>query len=124
MVQLYRHGCSRTVMMVIPCRQLLNIVQMVTYSVKISWDPQDQKEERNTILVISFLDPKTNLEVRHIDYSFKVVYPSTKTIVKDVKNQKAPSGTGIQIVKFPSPGSINISISMTAPNQLHRIENG
>ncbi len=74
--------------------------------------------------MISFLDPKTNLEVRHIDYSFKVVDPSTKTIVKDVKNQKAPSGTGIQIVEFLSPGPINISISMTAPNQLHRVENG
>ncbi len=95
-----------------------------TYSVKLSWDSQDLREGRNTIFVISLLDPKTNLEVRHIDYSFKVIYSSTKMIVKDVKNQKAPSGTGIQIVKFPSPGLVNISVSMTAPNQLHRVENG
>ncbi len=88
-----------------------------TYSVKLSWDSQDLREGRNTIFVISLLDPKTNLEVRHIDYSFKVIYSSTKMIVKDVKNQKAPSGTGIQIL-------VNISVSMTAPNQLHRVENG
>ena len=65
--------------------------------------------------VISFLDPKTNLEVKNIDYSFKVTYSSSKMAIKDVKNQKTPAGIGVQIVKFPISGPINISIRMRDP---------
>jgi hypothetical protein len=52
----------------------------------------------NAIFVIRFLDPKTNLEVKNIDYSFKVTYSSNKMAIKDVKNQKTPAGIGVQIV--------------------------
>jgi hypothetical protein len=71
--------------------------------------------------MINFLNPKTNLEVKQIDYSFKAMYSSTNMTVKDVKNQKAPSGIGVQIVKFPMPGQINISIGIFSLQQLHKI---
>jgi hypothetical protein len=38
---------------------------------------------------------------------------SANLTIKDVKNQKAPIGTGIQIVKFPIPGPINILINIS-----------
>ena len=65
------------------------------YSVTLSWDTLDVREGKNTIFMISFMNPKTNLEVKQIDYSFKAVYSSTKITIKDVKNQKAPTGTGV-----------------------------
>lgn len=93
------------------------------YNVELSWDPANLEEGKDTIFMIRFLDHKTNLEVKQIDYSFKVKYPSTNTTLKDVKNQKAPTGTGVQIVNFQVPGPINISINMNVP-QIHSAENG
>jgi hypothetical protein len=82
--------------------------------VELSWIPVDLNEGRDTIFMIKFLNYKTNLEVKQIDYSFKVIMLSSANLtIKDVKNQKAPIGTGIQIVKFPIPGPINILINIS-----------
>jgi hypothetical protein len=84
------------------------------YNVELSWIPVDLNEGRDTIFMIKFLNYKTNLEVKQIDYSFKVIMLSSANLtIKDVKNQKAPIGTGIQIVKFPIPGPINILINIS-----------
>lgn len=71
------------------------------YGVRQSWDPLDVREGRDTISMINFLNHKTNLEVKQVDYSFKAVFTSANIKVKEVKNLKVPIGTGVQIVKFP-----------------------
>jgi hypothetical protein len=92
------------------------------YNVELGWDPTDLLAGRNTIFMIKFLNHKTNLEEKEIDYSFKVMYPVANLTIKDAKHQKAPIGTGIQIVKFPIPGQVYISINLTI-QQPHRTEN-
>lgn len=83
----------------------------------------DLKEGRDTIFMIKFLNYKTNL-LKLIDYSFKVtILSSANLTIKDVKNQKAPIGTGIQIVKLPIPRPINISINISNSQLYPRTEN-
>lgn len=94
------------------------------YNVELSWNSVDLKEGRDTIFMMKFLNYKTNLEVKQIDYSLKVIILSSANLtIKDVKNQKAPIGTGIQIVKFPIPGPINISINISNSQLYPRTEN-
>ena len=55
---------------------------------------------------------------------FKVIILSSANLtIKDVKNQKAPIGIGIQIVKFPIPRPINISINISNSQLYPRTEN-
>ena len=68
------------------------------YSVTLSWDPRELKAGRNTIFLVNFFDSKSKLEVKQIDYSFKALFSSTGTTIKDTEHQKAPSGMGVQIV--------------------------
>ena len=83
------------------------------YFVTLSWDPRELKAGRNTIFLVNFFDSKSKLEVKQIDYSFKALFSSTGTTIKDTEHQKAPSGMGVQIVNFPSPGPANISLKIT-----------
>ena len=70
-----------------------------------------------------FLNHKTSLEVKQIDYSFRAIVSLTNTTIKEVKHQKAPIGSGVQIVKFPLSGRVNISINFTISQQPSRTEN-
>ena len=69
----------------------------------LSWDPLELKEGRDTIFLVGFFDPKTNLEVRQMDYSFKAVFSFTYITIKDVKHQKAPGGIEEFSVKITPP---------------------
>jgi hypothetical protein len=42
------------------------------------------------------------------------VTSSNDTIIADLKNQKAPDGTGIQTVKFPKAGPYTIEVNVEA----------
>ena len=89
----------------------------------LSWIPADLTIGRNTIFTIMFLNHKTSLEVKQIDYSFRAIVSLTNTTIKEVKHQKAPIGSGVQIVKFPLSGRVNISINFTISQQPSRTEN-
>jgi hypothetical protein len=93
------------------------------YDVKLGWDSTNLKTGGNTIFIISFLNHKTNLEEKQIEYSFKVIYPTANVTIKDVKHQKAPAGSGVQIVKLPMRGQSNLLVNITFfQQQLNRIE--
>ncbi len=83
------------------------------YIVTLSWDPQELKPGQNTIFLVSFFDPKTQVEMKQVDYSFSVFSSSASTIVKNTEHQKAPNGMGAQIVNFPKAGQADISLSIT-----------
>jgi hypothetical protein len=83
------------------------------YIVTLSWDPQELRPGRNTIFLVNFFDPKTQIEIRQIDYSFSVFSSSTSGIVKYSQHQKAPNGMGAQIVNFPRAGQADISLNIT-----------
>ena len=59
------------------------------YDIKLRWDSTDLKTGGNTIFIISFLNHKTNLEAKQIEYSFKAMYPTANVTIKDVKHQKS-----------------------------------
>jgi hypothetical protein len=90
------------------------------YDVKLGWDSTNLKTGGNTIFIISFLNHKTNLEEKQIEYSFKAIDPTANVTIKDAKHQKAPTGTGVQIVK---PGQSNLIVNITfSQQQLNNIE--
>ena len=92
------------------------------YNVILSWIPADLTIGRNTIFTIMFLNHKTNIDVKQIDYSFRAIVSLTNITIKEVKHQKAPIGSGVQIVKFPLSGRVNISINFTVSQQPSRTE--
>ncbi len=53
---------------------------------------------KNTILTISFLNHKTNLEEKQIEYSFKAMYPAANVTIKDVKHQWPPLELGYKLL--------------------------
>jgi hypothetical protein len=71
------------------------------YDVKLGWDSTNLKTGRNTIFIINFINHKTNLEEKQIEYSIKAIYPAANFTIKSVKHQKAPTEDGVQIVKLP-----------------------
>lgn len=92
------------------------------YNVILSWIPADLTIGRNTIFTIMFLNHKTNIDVKQIDYSFRAIVSLTNITIKEVKHQKAHIGSGVQIVKFPLSGRVNISINFTVSQQPSRTE--
>jgi hypothetical protein len=83
------------------------------YDIKIGWDSTNLKIGRNTIFIISFLNHKTNLEEKQIEYSFKAIEPTANVTIKNVKHQKAPTGSGVEIVKLPMPGQQSLLVNIT-----------
>src|ERR687883_618244 len=51
--------------------------------------------------------------VNQVSYSFKVTDSSGK-VIADLKNQKAPDGTGKQTVKFDKEGPVTVLVSIDA----------
>jgi hypothetical protein len=93
------------------------------HDVKLGWDLTDLKTGGNAIFIISFLNHKTNLEEKQIEYSFKAIDPTANVTIKDAKHQKAPTGSGVQIVKLPKPGQSNLIVNITfSQQQLNNIE--
>lgn len=83
------------------------------YIVTLSWDPQELKAGRNTIFLVNFLDLKTGVEIKQVDYSFSAFSSSNSSIIKHTEHQKAPNGMGAQIVNFPKAGQADIMLNIT-----------
>ena len=92
------------------------------YFATLSWDPRELKAGRNTIFLVNFFDSKSKLELKQIDYSFKALFSSAGITIKDTEHQKAPSGMGVQIVNFPSPGPADISLEISMPKSNYMID--
>ena len=93
------------------------------YDVKLGWDSTNLKTGKNTIFIINFLNHKTNLQEKQIEYSFKAISLPTNVTIKDVKHQKAPTGSGVQIVKLPMLCQLNILVNFTfSQEQLSKID--
>ena len=86
------------------------------YDIKLGWDSTNLKTGKNTILLINFINHKTNLEEKQIEYS--------NVTIKDVINQKDHTGTGVQIVKLPMLGQLDILVNFTtfSQQQLNKID--
>jgi hypothetical protein len=85
-----------------------------TYYITLVWEPQVIKAGADTKFGVVFKDNSQHT-ISQVSYSFKVT-DSSGTVLKDVKDQKAPDGTGSQTVKFEKsgPGFVLISIDAVA----------
>jgi hypothetical protein len=83
-----------------------------TYYIMLLWEPQTIEPGKDTRFGIVFKDNSQNT-VSAVSYSFKVTDSSGK-VITDVKDQKAPDGTGIQTVQFTKPGSADVLVSVDA----------
>jgi hypothetical protein len=83
-----------------------------TYFIKLSWEPKSIETGNDTKFGIFFMDNSQSI-IKDVSYSF-VVTDSNGTVLKDVKDQKAPNGNGTQIVKFDKGGPIDVLISVDA----------
>jgi hypothetical protein len=83
-----------------------------TYYIQLLWDPKTIKPGDDTKFGILFMDNSKSL-VTDVSYSFKATDSDGK-VVKDSKDQKAPDGTGTQVVKFTKGGAVDILVSIDA----------
>lgn len=61
---------------------------------------------------VLFMDNSQNI-VNQVSYGFNVT-SSNGSVIADLKNQKAPDGTGIQTIEFPSAGPYTIEVNVEA----------
>ena len=83
-----------------------------TYFIQLLWDPPTIQAGKSTDFGIIFQDNSKNI-VNQVSYSFKVTDSSGK-VIADLKNQKAPDGTGKQTVKFDKEGPVTVLVSIDA----------
>jgi hypothetical protein len=83
-----------------------------TYYIQLLWDPPTIQAGKTTDFGIIFQDNSKNI-VNQVSYSFKVTDSSGK-VIADLRDQKAPDGTGTQPVKFDKEGPFDILISVDA----------
>jgi len=81
-----------------------------TYYIKLLWQPDPIKVGNETDFGLLFLD-NTQTIVPRVSYSFKVT-DMNGTVIKDVHNQQALEGTGIQKVKFEKSGPVDVSVQV------------
>jgi hypothetical protein len=83
-----------------------------TYYIQLLWDPPTIQSGKDIKFGVLFQSNSHSL-LTDVSYSFKVTDSSSK-VITDVKNQKAPDGTGIQTVKFTKPGPADVLVSVDA----------
>ena len=82
-----------------------------TYFIQLFWTPPI-KVGNDTQLGVLFKDNSQRI-IGEVSYGMKVT-SSNGTIIMQATNQKAPEGTGIQTVKFPSPGPYKVDVTVEA----------
>jgi hypothetical protein len=85
-----------------------------TYFIQLIWQPVAIVTGKSTQFGILFMDSSRNVQ-NGVTYSFKAT-DASGAIVKDVHDQPAPNGTGIQTVTFTKPGPANVTVSIDAVN--------
>jgi hypothetical protein len=83
-----------------------------TYYIQLLWDPKTIKPGNNTDFGIIFMDNSKSL-ITDVSYSFKATDSDGK-VVADLKDQKAPDGTGKQTVKFVKGGPVDVLVGIDA----------
>ena len=83
-----------------------------TYYIQLLWEPKTIKPGNDTKFGILFMDNSKSL-ITDVSYSFKATDSDGK-VIKDSKDQKAPDGTGTQVVKFMKGGPVDVLVSIDA----------
>jgi hypothetical protein len=83
-----------------------------TYNIQLFWDPVIIEHGKDTQFGILFMDSSNNIQGQ-VSYTFLVTTPDGKTI-KQAADQKAPDGTGKQVVNIPQAGPFIVKISLDA----------
>ncbi|HYY65838.1 MAG TPA: hypothetical protein VE622_01775 [Nitrososphaeraceae archaeon] len=83
-----------------------------TYYIQLLWDPKVIQPGKDTKFGVLFMDNSKSL-LSQVSYSFKVTDSSGK-VIQDLKNQKAPDGSGIQTVRFEKAGPADVLVSIDA----------
>ena len=83
-----------------------------TYNIQLFWEPVPIVHGKPTKFGVLFKDSTNNI-VNQVSYTFAVTTPDGKTI-KQASDQKAPDGTGVQIVTIPQAGPFVAKVSVDA----------
>lgn len=83
-----------------------------TYNIQLFWEPAIIVHGKPTKFGVLFMDSSKNI-VNQVSYTFAVTTPEGKTI-NQAADQKAPDGTGIQIITIPQAGPFIVKISIDA----------
>jgi hypothetical protein len=83
-----------------------------TYIIQLLWSPEAIRVGQPVEFGTLFTDAAENL-VNGVRYGFKVT-DSDGTVLKDLKNQKADEGTGVQQLTFDKDGPKDIEVSVEA----------
>jgi hypothetical protein len=62
---------------------------------------------------VLFMDNSQNI-LNQVNYGFEVTSSANNTVIEDLRNQKAPDGTGVQTIEFPQLGPYNIEVNVEA----------
>ena len=95
----------------IPQPPLIQQTARGTYFIQLFWTPPIKAND-TTKFGILFKDNSQNL-IGGISYGFKVTSQNGSSI-GDMTNQKAPDGTGLQEVMFPTIGQYTIAVTVEA----------
>jgi hypothetical protein len=96
---------------VIPKSPITHRTAAGTYFIRLLWNAPINVGIAEEFSV-PFMDNSQNI-LNQVSYSFQVT-SSNDAIITDLKNQKAPDGTGIQTVKFPNAGPYTIEVNVEA----------
>lgn len=83
-----------------------------TYIMQLFWEPDPIQAGKDTKFAVLFQTAAKNIATQ-VSYSFKVT-DSNGTVIKDLKDQKAPDGNGTQVIKFSKDGPAQIQVSVDA----------
>jgi len=83
-----------------------------TYFIRLLWSPPINIGTPEEFGVL-FMDNSQNI-LNHVNYGFKVSSSTNNTVIEDLRNQKAPGGTGGQTIKFSEPGPYTIDVNVEA----------
>src|SRR5919109_788990 len=83
-----------------------------TYFIRLLWNPPINAGTPEEFGIL-FMDNSQHI-INHVNYGFKVTSSTNNTVVKDLRNQKAPDGTGVQKIEFSEPGPYTIEVNVEA----------
>jgi hypothetical protein len=98
--------------MVVPKPPLTVQTARGTYFIRLLWNPSINAETPEELGVL-FMDNSQNI-LSQVNYGFKVSSSTNDTVIEDLRNQKAPDGTGVQTIEFSEPGPYTIEVNVEA----------
>jgi hypothetical protein len=83
-----------------------------TYNIQLFWEPVTIVHGKPTKFGVLFKDSTNNI-VNQVSYTFAITTPDGK-MIKQATDQKAPDGTGVQVVTIPQAGPFVVKVSVDA----------